>query len=159
MKTLEYLKLVEEIGFEQVLKVDFKGNENRDEVFYIFWDAKRSILLCFDTYGDDVNGGDFYYNWIPKDIHTTYKYTRSGGFEKHNDGMVWVGYHDCSENIENVIKKFEENGDFVVQWIKQPFLWLVHYGDNKREEYKDINKQRIVMLPEGIQTAIKGVEE
>lgn len=158
MKVLEYLEITERLGFKQILKVDFKGDKGRDEAFYVFWDTKRSILLCFDTYGINVNVGNFYYNWIPKDRQVVYKYTSSGGFEKHNDGFVWVGYHNCSEDLEKTIENFEENGDFVVQWIKQPFLWLVHYGDDKRKEYKDINKQRIAMLPEGIQTAIRGIE-
>ena len=29
MKTLEYLKLVEKIGFKRALKVDFKGHEKQ----------------------------------------------------------------------------------------------------------------------------------
>ena len=161
MKTLEYIKLVEEIGFRQALKVDFKGYENRDEVFYIYWDTNHGILLCFDTYGINVNGGHFYYNWIPKNRQVAYKYTSSGGFEKHNDEMVWVGYHDCREDIDVNIRNLSENGEFVVPWKDRPFLWLLHfrdeekYGDN--EEYKEVNKQRIAMLPEGIQTAIKGI--
>ena len=44
--------------------MDFKGHENRDEAFYVYWDAKRGILLYFYTYGDNINGGEFAYNWI-----------------------------------------------------------------------------------------------
>ena len=164
MKTSEYLKLVRKIGFRQILKVDFKGYDDRDETFYIFWDTKRGILLYFDTYGDSVNSGDFSYNWIPKDRQVAYKYTSSGGFEKYNDGMVWVGHHDCGENIDTNIKNLEENGEFVVPWISRPFLWLLHYKDTEKygrseEGYKGINERRIAMLPEGIQTAIRGIEK
>ena len=164
MKTLEYLKLVKKIGFKQALKVDFKGYEDRDEVFYIYWDTKRGILLYFDTYGENVNGGNFSYNWIPKDRQVVYKYSSSGGFKKHNDGMVWVGHHDCRENIDVNIKNLEENGEFVVPWISRPFLWLLHFKDTEKygrskEGYKGVNEQRIAMLPEGIQTAIRGIKK
>jgi len=141
--------------------VDFKGEENRDETFYIFWDAKRGILLCFDTYGVNVNSGNFYYNWIPKDRQAV-KYKSSGSFEEHNDGMVWVGSHDCRNDIDINIRNLEENGEFVVPWIHRPFLWLLHYKDKKIEtsgDFKEVNKRRIAMLPEDVQTAIRGIEK
>ena len=161
-KTSEYLKTIKKIDFEQLLKVDFKGEENRNEAFYIFWDAKRGILLCFDTYGININGGHFYYNWIPKDRRAAYKYSSSGGFEKHNIEMMWVGYHDWRENIEENIKNLSKDGEFVVPWIKQPFLWLLHYKDKEAWTsggYKEVNKRRIAMLPKGVQVAIKGIEK
>jgi len=163
MKTKEYLKLVEKLGFKQALKVDFKGHENRNEALYIYLDSKRGILLCFDTYDVSVNGGHFYYNWIPKDRQEAYKYTSSGGFENHNDGMVWVGHHDCRGNIDINIRNLDENGKFVVPWIKRPFLWLLHYKDEERygnivdREYESVNKQRILQLPEDVQAAIMGI--
>ena len=164
-KTSEYLETVKKIGFKQLLKVDFKREENRDEAFYILWDVKRGILLCFDTWGINVNGGDFYYNWIPKDRQVAYKYTSSGGFEKHNDGIVWVGKHDCRKDIDKKIQNLEKNGEFVVPWIHRPFLWLLHYKDKERysnivdHEYKLVNERRIAMLPKDVQTAIRGAEE
>ena len=96
--------------------------KNRDGAFYVYWDAKRGILLYFDTYGDNINGGKFAYNWIPRDRQAAYRYTSSGGFEKHNDGMVWVGYHSCGGgNIDVNIKNLEENGEFVVPWVGSHF--------------------------------------
>ncbi|MCK4526331.1 hypothetical protein KAW18_03070 [candidate division WOR-3 bacterium] len=138
--------------------------KNRDGAFYVYWDAKRGILLYFDTYGDNINGGEFAYNWIPRDRQAAYRYTSSGGFEKHNDGMVWVGYHSCGGgNIDVNIKNLEENGEFVVPWVRKPFLWLLHYKDTEKyggsKEYKEVNEQRIAMLPKDIQTAIKGIEK
>ena len=160
MKILEYFKLVEEIGFKQALKVDFKGHKDEDEVFYIYWNAKNGILLCFDTYSGDLNSGDFYYNWIPKDRQVGYKYTSSGVFEKYNDKVVWVGSHDCRNNIDVNIRNLEENGEFVVPWINKPFLWLLHYKDTKKystnKGYKIVNERRIKQLSEKIQIAIKG---
>lgn len=162
MKTSEFLEIVEKEGFKQALKVDFKGYEGRDEAIYIFWEEKKGILLCFDTYGINVNGGHFYYNWVPKDREVAYKYTHTGGFEKHNNGMVWVGSHDCRIDMDKNIKNLEENGDFVVPWINRPFLWLLHYKDEEREnilvdkKYKLVNERRIALLPREIQDAIRG---
>lgn len=164
-KTSEYLETIKKIGFEQLLKVDFKGEENRDDAFYIFWDAKRGILLCFDTWGITVHSGDFYYNWIPKNIQVAYKHTSSGGFEKHNDGLVWVGRHNCKNDIDKSIRNLEENGKFVVPWIHRPFLWLLHHKDKERYsnivdcEYKLVNERRILQLPKDVQIAIRGIEK
>ena len=164
MKTSEFLQIVKKVGFEEALKVDFKGREDIDETLYIYWDAKRGILLCFDTYGDSgVNGGDFYYNWIPKDRQVAHKYTSGGVFEKHNDKVVWVGSHDCRTDVDINIRNLEENGEFVVPWVSRPFLWLLHYMDTEKyggdEKYKEANKRRIAMLPVDVQVAIRGNEE
>ena len=167
MKTIEYLELINRIGFEQALKVDFKGYENRKESLYIFWDAKRGILLRFDTYADDINSGHFYYNWIPKDGETYYNYISSGGFRKFDDKFIWIGDHDCRNNIDVNIKNLKENGKFVVPWMERPFLWLLHYKDKEKcsnntidkDYYKLINEARILRLSKEIQIAIKGKDE
>ena len=161
MKTTEeYLKLIDGIGFKQALKVDFKRHENRNEALYIFWYEECGILLCFNTYGDNLNGGSFYYNWIPsgKDEEAVYKYTSSGGFRKFDDEFIWIGDHDCRNNIDINIKNLEENGKFVVPWAERPFLWLLHYMDDERhtEEWKLVNERRILQLPKDIQIAIEG---
>jgi hypothetical protein len=44
------------------------------------------------------------------------------------------------------------------KWIRQPFLWLLHYGDTKVAGYDfdEINQQRIAMFPTEVQEAICG---
>ena len=166
METTGFLKLIDGIGFKQALKVNFKGHENRDEALYIFWYKKYGILLRFDTYAGDINGGNFYYNWIPKDGETYYNYISSGGFRRFDDEFIWIGDHDY-RNININIKKLEENGKFVTPWVERPFLWLLHYKDKEKcsnntidkDYYELINEARILRLPKDIQIAIKGKDE
>lgn len=162
MKISEYLKWLNEIGFKEALKIDFVGHEKRNEAMYIFWCAKYGILLRFDTYSGDLNGGQYYYNWLPKDIDKGYEFVSSGGFYKYNDELIWIGSHDCRSNIEREIKKLKKNGKFIVPWIKRPFLWLLHYKDKEAlielsdREWDVVNYRRMHQLSDAIQTAIKG---
>lgn len=165
-RALRYLELVERIGFRQVLKVDFKGYKNEDEAFFIYWDAKRGILLSFDTSNCRVNHGYLYYNWIPMDGEVSCSYRFADGvLVKYNDRILWVGRQSYSgRDIDEDIKNLDENGEFVVPWIIRPSLWLLHYKDKEREryskivdkEYELVNERRIAMLPKEIQAAIKG---
>jgi hypothetical protein len=164
--TLEsYMQKAKEVGFEIVLNFPFKSipyDDNdpvRNEAFYVLWEAKRGILLVFDTYyGNRVNGGNFYYNIKPKDINNFFgsRVTSSGGFR---DG-IWVGHHDCREGLKFHIQQLEKYGDFVNPWIEQPFLWLLHYSDTESGygtyDHREINQQRINLLPTAVQEAIKG---
>lgn len=160
-RTLNYLKLLEKVGFKQILKVDFKGYENEDEAFFVFWDAKRGILLSFDTTNCRVNHGYLYYNWTPMDGEVSCSYSfADGGLVKYNNRIVWVGRQDCKRDIERDIEGLDGNGEFVVPWVIRPSLWLLHYKDTEKYgDNKEVNKQRIALLPEGIQTAIRGIKK
>jgi hypothetical protein len=81
----EYIRKITDFGFEQILKEDFQakgwGDDLTDNSLYIFWHKEYSILLKFDTFnGSGVNGGNFYYNWIPNDRGGN-AFTSSGGYE------------------------------------------------------------------------------
>lgn len=67
--------------------------------------------------------------------------------------IIYSGYHDCRESLIWNIERLEQNGTFVPKWKKNPFLWLLHHKDTKDEnyDYKQINKERIAMLPKEIQ--------
>lgn len=162
-ETKDFIKTVEKIGFKPIYDEKFKGHEARTEKLFIYWESKRGILLCFDTFGIHVNSGNFYYNWIPNDKISAHLCTSSGGFEKHNEEMVWVGYHNCRENLKEDINDLNKHGKFVVPWIKQPFLSLLHYTDQNNLDildltgHKAINEKRINILPIEVQTAIKGI--
>jgi hypothetical protein len=73
---------------------------------------------------------------------------------------VWVGYHDCREAIRHKINGLDEFGTFVTPWVKQPFMWLLHYMDTKDAEtgesldrldrnydYEGIMRERFALLP------------
>jgi hypothetical protein len=156
-----YISVVNEIGFKQVLCIPFIGSTWNNapapnEKFYVFFNESRGILLSFDTYsGKSVNGGKFYYNIKPKEDSANFawsNFTWNGGFR----GEVWVGYHECRESIKFKITRLEEHGTFLTKWVEQPFLWLLHYMDTKDKnyDYKAINAERIAMLPDYVREAI-----
>lgn len=159
MPLADYLDVIHQEGFRQVLALPFVG-EPRDkddllpqETFFMLFHSD-GILLAFDTYHGNLNGGHFYYNWKPNNINTTHDFTSSGGFTK--DLAAWIGDHDCREAIRYHIKQLRENGQFLNPWIKQPFLWLLHYMDTKDEnyDYKAIVAERIAMLPANVRAVI-----
>lgn len=164
----DYLRIVESIGFKSILIEPFINEDGIEERLHIMWNENHSILLVFDTYtwGDDgswakagesvpppsINGGHFYYNWIPNADCKTHC-TSSGGYV---DDHVWSGDHDCREAIKFNIGRLLENGRFVKEWKEAPFLWLLHYMDTKKEgyDYKKINKERLSKLPEQVLKAM-----
>lgn len=160
-KLSRYLRIVKDIGFDLALEFPFVGRPSGsesvyDERMFVFW--RDGILLVFDTYLEDsVNGGKFYYNWIPNDYKEGYKYTSSGGYYGE-DPMFWAGDHDCREALRFHIRRLDENGKILPVWEKRPFLWLLNYMDTKDDkyDYEKINRDRIAMLPKEIQKAIKG---
>ena len=83
--TEEYIRKITEFGFEKVYEESFNSKHEhtkyKTEMFYIYWHPTYSILLCFDTFWGNRNGGNFYYNWIPNDLCSRHHYTSSGRFE------------------------------------------------------------------------------
>jgi len=69
---------------------------------------------------------------------------------------IWSGDHDCREAIKFNISQLKENGTFVKNWIKPPFLWLLHYMDTKVEGYdhEAITMERLKKLPEHVVEAM-----
>ena len=79
--------------------------------------------------------------------------------DKHNHRAVWSGDHDCREALKFNVGQLAENGEFLKQWIKCPFIWLLHYVDYKDKgfdgyDYVAINKERLSKLPKKIQKII-----
>jgi len=152
-----YLAVAESIGFKTALEFPFSVKSDwdpapRNETLYVMW--REGILLVFDTYGKNVNGGHFYYNWVG-DRAKNIGVTSSGGYAK--DGVTWVGSHDCREGLKFHIRQLEKAGRFLPKWIERPFLWLLHHGDTangKPYDYEKINSERIAMLPSEVREAI-----
>jgi len=72
--------------------------------------------------------------------------------------LIYAGHHDCREAVKHNISKFLENGTFLKTWKERPFLWLLHHADTKDKgfDHEKINQERIAMLPQDVQDAIKG---
>lgn len=146
-----YKRIIAEEGFKNVLEVDFQGYDCLEK-FFVYW-HDDGILLTFDTYGGkSVNGGKFKYNWKPNEGADFSVLSSHGGYV---DGVI-AGDHDCREAIRYHIRRLREEGTFLNPWVKQPFLWLLHYQDTKVEnyDYKAITAYRIAQLPEHVKKAI-----
>lgn len=164
MKVEDYLKVVQMEGFEPIFTHHF-ANSNGDgmETMYIMYKKPEGILLVFDTYYGNVNSGNFYYNWVPKN-NDSFKYTASYSSVDLGDGCLLIaGYHDCREAIRFKIRMLKEHGEFLQNWVKRPFLWLLCHGDRDKAgeylPYEEINEKRISAFPEGIRKAITPVGE
>lgn len=150
--TEEYLRKVTDFGFEIVLVEEFdsKGwdEELIKERLYILWHKEYSILLVFDTFIGNRNGGKFYYNWSPNDVYNRHNFTSSGRFE----GFYWKS--DFSEQLINPeespkweykTQSWEEHNVLNKEWslrnkiyIKQNDLRAIWVGDHDcRESLKN----------------------
>lgn len=159
-----YVRIVKELGFEQVLTAPFTGH-TVNEMFYIF--AHRDgMILCFDTYmGSDVNGAHLYYNLEFTNIdHGNHCSVISSGswveYEVDRDSRtvsgVWSGHHDAREGLKHTIAKIRKNCKILTKWKDDPFLWLLHYMDTKTEnyDYAAINAERLAMCPEWVRNML-----
>ncbi len=155
----EYLRIAKEEEFEIVLEVPFLGYDHKQESLFVLFNKADGILLCFDTYGGKkVNGGHFYYNWIPNGSWREAScFTSSGGFHEIDGHLIWSGDHDCREALRAHLAGLRDHGKFVTPWKDQPFLWLLHYMDTKVEGYdhKAITESRIGQFPDEIKNAIR----
>jgi hypothetical protein len=174
-KLTRYLNIVKSIGFEVIYEENFQppryeeDEPSRNETYFVM--ARRDgLLLSFDTYnGDSINGGSLYYNWkLNEGEEYPYRYTRSGGWEfpegvdRYKAPMseaTWVGNHDCREALVFNISRLEEHGNFVTPWVKQPFMWLSHYGDICRQDFQSdaltkLMEDRIAQFPDWVKEMI-----
>ena len=160
-KISDYIRVIESMGFELILKDPFLNEDDIEENFYVFWNYEHGVMIRFDsfTYRDDgsfkngvpepsVNSCNMFYNWIPNKGVNVYSFTSSGGY----NGDVWVGSHDGREAIKHKLNGLLENGKFLNNWIEQPFLWLLTYMDTKNDgyDYELITKERISRLPKKV---------
>lgn len=169
-----YVRIVKDLGFEQVLDLPFTGREPcaagaPQEHFYIF--AHRDgMILCFDTYNSkDVNGGHLYYNIEFDGVdHANRCWATSSGswvnYEVDNERRivsgVWAGHHDAREGLRHVIANIRKAGKLLPKWQENPFLWLLHYMDTKTEgyDYDAINAERLAMVPAWVRNILADKE-
>lgn len=171
---ISYKHIISDIGFEQVLEIPFQvpgwndSDPVRNEKFFAYAHRELGILLCFDTYSETrVNGGNFYYCWVPNSTVNVWSVTSSGGWRTSDDDTIrtsddgiayWEGSHDCREAIRFNINRLRENGKFLQKWptaSANRFIWLLHHGDTVgKYDYKAINAARLGLCPEWVQDFI-----
>ena len=90
MKIAKYQEIIERYGFEKVYSETFSspvyGDEKPvEETFYIYFKLP-GVLLIFDTYRGNINGGKVYYSWVPNPDY---------GPETWQDQVTSSGGYDC----------------------------------------------------------------
>lgn len=156
-KLARYVLIITAFGFEEVLIDKWKSSWGHDEQLSIYA-HRKGLLLSFDSYnGENVSGGNVYYNWRPTvSLDEAGDCTSSGGYANFDTDPVWVGGHDCREAIIHNLNKLNNRGEFVTPWVKRPFLWLLHYDEPKVQgyDYRAISEARIRRLPSWVQDFI-----
>lgn len=149
----DYIDLLISMGLEKVFELSFYGDgQGTEEKFYVFASKREGLICKFDTYQTlHVNSSSIYYNWVPNG-DDCWGVTSSGSMR---DG-VWSGDHDGREAIAYKMQRLREHGIFQPRWSRAPFLWFLHYGDTKVEnyDYKSINAERMAAMPGWVQEII-----
>lgn len=148
---IQQLEVIKDLGFELLCCNEIPGTKDK---WRIFW--RDGLLLFCDSYDEDttLNSGKVYFNYCGPRMNFG-----SNGLIKKIDGqLIWQGDFDIREGLRYHIDWLNENGKILLKWIEQPFLWLLHYKDTKVEnyDYEAINAERIALLPNKVQEAIKG---
>jgi hypothetical protein len=152
----DYLGVLGSLGFKELLSGAVPGTEDK---WAVHW--RDGVLVFSDSYGGgkSLNGGKAYFNYSPKNSESAYLPGFSGcAVLDDNERAVWAGDIDVREGLRHRLTTMEQNGQLLKGWLKQPFLWLLHYQDTKTPgySYEDINKQRVEQLPIEVQKAIQG---
>jgi hypothetical protein len=164
---IEYLELLQDLGFEIVLQDYFEGDRYDNsptiyEGFTVLWHPEDGILATAESYGTGLNSSKVYYNvMVDQTNHAFYRVISSGHFNtpSYDAGIkIWVGDHDGREGIKHNLNRLREVGEFQARWIERPFLWLLTYMDARpghgNYDHEKINEARISRLPEHVRNAI-----
>jgi len=146
-----YLRIAQRLGFKVVLEHPFQGFNTKDlvkEWLYVLWNNELGVLLKFDTMNmETVKSAFFYFNWKPK----SNKHFKKIIVSNSHCTKDWVlfGDYDCREALHLKIELLEDNGNFIVPWIKKPIISLCHYADKKGNMDK-ITNERLDMINDDV---------
>ncbi len=157
-KMVDAIRIVEREGFQLLVTIPFVGKQfpndpETPEEFRIYWNPELSALLCMESYHtDSLNTGKVYFAWKATDQNRPYPSGCSGGGEGPAGDCTFVGDYDIREAFAYRLNRMKETGEFIKQWPKTPFLWLLHWMDTKEEgyNYQVINAERLAMLPTNV---------
>lgn len=149
----EFVIMMDEMGFKKVAAGQIPGT---DDEWFIDW--KEGILVFYDSFQSGINHATAYFNYLPVGENSCRTGFSGSAVEGPGGKNVWYGHIDVREGFKHRLAKCKESGVFMKKWIKQPNLWLLHYKDTKVPGYnpEEINRQRIALLPEHVQDAIRG---
>jgi hypothetical protein len=170
-KLPDFERIIADIGFRQVLQVDFQDrHEPRMEALKVWWLDKDGLLLQYDTYygQQSVSSGNFGYNWrMRPDVSWEERCGVTSSSSPLSDGII-AGSHDCREAMRRKIERLRQYGEFIVPWhgCGMPYLSLLHYADfdndtPMRDRLKAgalVSLSRAEILPAGVREATGLVE-
>jgi hypothetical protein len=168
-KTTEHREILLANGFELIYEEKFIDDTYvnspkypqpaHEQQFFIYY-RHPGILLAFDTYHDNVNGGHLYYNWkahsetirIPDRVLESGFTTQAG---------IHVGSRDCREGLIMAIERMEEHGTFLETWVEGQFIWLLNYMESKSPGYDHayISLKKLRALPDRVRKLILPAQE
>jgi hypothetical protein len=93
-----------------------------------------------------------------REIDDAYRIRLKAFREENGLIAIWSGDHDCREALKNNINLLAQNGTFMKEWLKAPYLWIFHHGDKLNNFDDSVAEARIGKLPVYIQDAIRGKE-
>lgn len=158
---VSYKAIIEKQGFKQVLYLPFtRKDTGANDSLQVWFKQDEGLLLRIDTYGNQINSADIYFNWKLKGRHS-----HTFGISGHCVGEksdIWVGSTDAREGFVRKLTGMRAVGKFITPWVKQWHLWLLH-GEDTRPGWGNydadaIIKERINMLPDYVQDAIRGTQ-
>lgn len=135
----EYLRKVTDFGFKTLVKIPFfSTSSEQEENFYIMFHYDYSILLYWDTFNGNRNGGKFCYNWSFKNIEDKRDVTSSGGcihHDKEKSYTAWFNEDLTPHHLPEELRDKEPHWDLGNQKYED-FKVLDKEFQNKIEEYK-----------------------
>ena len=153
----QYLSIAHEEGFDTVLEDLFESEWGSSERYTILW-RQDGLLLVLESYeSHSVNSAILYFNFEPNDV------SRSGQIHDLTGSIIpWAslvidGRADVRDGLRLKLRTLPQHGNFLPQWVHDPHLWLIHYGEARSEggDYDEYSRDRISRLPGNIQQAIR----
>lgn len=161
----DYLAIVEDLGFDLIFQEDFTPQgyagetDTPREQYRVYWRA--GLLLTAESYrGDTLNSATLYFNAEFPDSRTPFTLHLSGHLHgeayDHEKRYVWIGQADAREAIRHTVAQLEDRAQILPNWIEQPFLWLMNYGEKRvgTEDYAFITNAKVAEFPAAIREAV-----
>lgn len=148
MPLIDFRKIMINNGFKLIYEEEFehKSDAMYKDIQMIYWNDE-GLLIDVDSYWNQkiVNSGNLYYNWTSDFLNVNEVINlgiTSSGYFVQNDPPIWCGNYDVREALMYHIENLKTYGSFLCPWVKTPYLWLLHYVDDKGKDYSDLEEIR-----------------
>lgn len=170
IETESYVGIIENYGFELMLK---DRKTNREDYQYVYYHKEHGFLLVFDSFGGELNGGKCFYQYLYK--HGDNLHVSSGGPENDKKGLLifnknmkvvkdpdfpknikynlYIGDHYCIEALIHNLNKVKNGKIMCKHWYSFNNTVKIYLNDNHEDcipwHAKDsVASRRMNMLPD-----------